>query len=155
MPTPDRAAARRRNWIDRTRPLWRVGNRIEVFQLRRLGFSAMSLVNKGSLLVVETTGRRTGRPRFAPVGYLRDGDAFVVGGGAAGQTRTPDWVANLRADASAAVWVRRRRVPVVARELTGDERDRAREDAMQVWPGVPRYERLSGRLVPYFRLVPR
>ena len=145
----------RRNWVDRTRPLWRVGNRIEAFQLRRLGFSFMSLVNKGSLLVLETTGRRSGRRRFTPVGYLPDGKGgFVIGGGAAGQTRTPDWVANLRAAPDAAVWVRRRRIAVSVHELHGAERERAREDAMAVWPGVPRYERLSGRVVPYFRLVP-
>jgi deazaflavin-dependent oxidoreductase (nitroreductase family) len=148
--------ATRRNWIDRTRPLWRIGNRSEAFQLRRLGFSFMALVNKGSLLVLESTGRRSGRRRFTPVGYLPDGDGgFVIGGGAAGQTRTPDWVANLRAEPEVAVWVRRRRIAVTARELHGAERERAREEAVAVWPGVPRYERLSGRVVPYFRLVPR
>jgi deazaflavin-dependent oxidoreductase (nitroreductase family) len=145
----------RRNWVDRTRPLWRIGNRIEAFQLRRFGFSPMSLLNKGSVLLIETTGRRSGRPRFAPVGYWRDADgAFVVGGGAAGQTRTPDWVANLRAEPKAAVWLRRTRIPAVADELRGDERDSAQKTATENWPGVARYERLSGRVIPFFRLVP-
>ena len=59
--------ATRRNWIDRTRPLWRIGNRSEAFLLRRLGFSPMSLLNKASVLLLETTGRRSGRRRFTPV----------------------------------------------------------------------------------------
>jgi hypothetical protein len=78
------------NWVDRTRPLWRVGNRMEAFQLRWLGLSPMALLNRGRVLVIETTGRRTGRRRFTPVGYWQDGEgAFFVGGGAAGQTRLP------------------------------------------------------------------
>ena len=149
-------SATRRNWVDRTRPMWRVGNRIEAFQLRRLGFSPMSLfINKGALMVLETTGRRTGRRRFTPVGYWQDAHgAFFVGGGAAGMTAVPDWVANLRATSTAAVWIRRSRIPVVARELAGDERDRARDEATAIWAGVPRYERKSGRVIPYFRMVP-
>ena len=148
-------AVTRRNWVDRTRPLWRVGNRLEAFQLRRLGFSPMSLFNKGSVLVLETTGRRTGRRRFTPVGYWRDAaGAFLVGGGAAGMTRDPDWVANLRATPAAAVWVRRSRMAVTARELSGDERARAQEEATAIWPGIGRYESKSGRVIPYFHLVP-
>ena len=143
------------NWVDRTRPLWRVGNRLEAFQLRRLGLSPMALLNRGRVLVIETTGRRTGRRRFTPVGYWRDGEgAFIVGGGAAGQTRLPDWVANLRANADAAVWVRREQIRVLAHELIDDERDRAQEQAAKIWPGVSRYEKKSGRVIPYFRLVP-
>jgi deazaflavin-dependent oxidoreductase (nitroreductase family) len=128
---------------------------MEAFQLRRLGLSPMALLNRGRVLVIETTGRRTGRRRFTPVGYWQDGEgAFFVGGGAAGQTRLPDWVANLRAKATTAVWIRRRRIPVLAHELIDDERDRAQREAARIWPGVPRYERKSGRVIPYFRLVP-
>jgi deazaflavin-dependent oxidoreductase (nitroreductase family) len=135
--------------------LWRIGNRIEAFEQRHLGTSVMSLLNPGSVLVVETSGRRTGRRRWAPVAYwLEDTGAFVVGGGAAGMTVDPDWVRNLRARPDAAVWVRRRRVPVIARELTGEARDEAHRHAITIWRGVPKYERRSGRAVPYFRLVP-
>lgn len=139
-----------------TRPLWRLGNRLETRLLRTLGTSPMAAVNRGGVLVIETTGRRSGRARFTPVGYLQNaGGAYVVGGGAAGMVRTPDWVANLRAEPAAAVWVKRRRIAVVASELSGDERDEAREHALAVWPGVETYERRSGRVVPYFRLTPR
>lgn len=114
----------------------------------------MSLLNAGSVMVLETVGRRTGRRRFAPVGYWRDEDgAFVVGGGAAGMATVPDWVRNLRANPGAAVWIRRSRIPVQALELTGTERDHARDEAAEIWRGVPRYEMKSGRVIPYFRLV--
>src|SRR5437588_752216 len=74
---------RRPNWVDRTQALWRVGNRIEAFQLRRLGASPMALLNRGELLVIETAGRRSGRPRVTPLGDW--GDAL----GAGRQDRVP------------------------------------------------------------------
>lgn len=145
---------RNRNWVDRTRPLWRVGNRIEAFQQRRLGFSLMSLFNPGTLLIIETTGRRSGRLRYTPIGYWHEDDgAFLVGAGAAGMTVVPDWVLNLRARPEAAVWIRRRRIPVIAHEMRGHDRDHAQEAAARIWRGVRRYERLSRRVIPYFRLV--
>jgi len=147
---------RRSNWVDRTGQLWRISGRLESFQLRKLGTSPMALLNPGKVLVIETTGRRSGRQRFTPVGYWQEpGGAYVVGGGAAGKTRTPDWVANLRASPQVALWIGRRRIRVLAHELTDDERDAAQQQAAQIWPGIDRYEKRSGRVIPYFRLVPR
>lgn len=114
----------------------------------------MSLLNRGSVMVLETTGHRTGRKRFTPVGYWVDRDgAMVVGGGAAGMATVPDWVRNLRGNAVAAVWIRRARVPVSSYELTGGERDQAQQDATNIWPAVRTYERKSGRVIPFFRLI--
>ena len=142
--------------MDRSRPLWRIGNRIEAFELRRFGVSVMSTLNRGSVLVLETTGRRTRRARYAPVGYWQDDTgAFVVGGGAAGMSVVPDWVRNLRATPAAAVWIPRKRIAVDAEELMASARADAQRHATTIWPGVPKYERKSGRVIPYFRLVPR
>ena len=113
----------------------------------------MSLLNRGNVMVLETIGRRTGKSRFVPVGYWQEGEAYIVGGGAAGMATVPDWVKNLRSDSRAAVWIRRSKTEVLARELVGDDRDRAQEKATEIWPGVSRYERKSGRVIPYFRLI--
>ena len=121
--------------------------------LRRFGVSGMSLLRRTQLLVIETTGRRTGKRRAAPVAYWEDNGAFYIGGGAGGMTRV-DWVANLRHSTDASIVVRRRRIRVSVQELDGDDYVKAREHALTLWPGVPRYERISGRRVPYFRLTP-
>jgi len=148
-------ASNERRWIDRTRPLWRIGNRIEAFELRHLGRSVMSMINRGEVIALETIGRRSGRLRYAPVACWRDDHgAFIVGGGAAGMATVPDWVKNLRSTPAAAVWVRRSRIPVTAHELSGDDRARARDQAIRIWRSVRRYERKSGRVIPYFRLEP-
>jgi hypothetical protein len=67
-------------------------------------------------------------------------------------TTVADWVANLRANPAAAVIMKRRRVAVHAEEVTGEAYDKARSHALELCPGVPKYERMSGRRVPYFRL---
>jgi deazaflavin-dependent oxidoreductase (nitroreductase family) len=126
---------------------------MEVAQLRRLGVSGLTILARRSFLVLETVGRRSGRTRRTPVSYLLSQGAYRVGGGAAGMTRV-DWVANLRQQPVAAVWLGRRRFPVRVRELQGDEYRQAREQAIGRWPGVARYEETSGRPTPYFELTP-
>lgn len=149
------SAPRTRNVFDRLRWLFRIANRLEALQLRLLGTSGMALLTRRSILLLETTGRRTGQQRRTPVAYWEEpGGDLIIGGGAAGMTRV-DWVANLRAHPDAAVWARRRRIPVSARELTGDEYERVRERAFERWPNAPKYETRSGRRIPYFRLTPR
>ena len=114
----------------------------------------MALLNRGDVRALETIGRRSGKTRYTPVGYWQDEHgAFVVGGGAAGMATVPDWVKNLRQTPDAAVWIRRCKIPVVAHELTGDDRTGAQVEATKIWPGVPTYERKSGRAIPYFRLA--
>lgn len=146
--------AARRNWADRIRPIWRFTNRIDAFQLRWLGVSLMSVMNPGTLLVLETTGRRTGRRRFTPLGYWEEHGAYCIGGGAGGSTPVPDWVMNLRAGSDAAVWIRRSRVQVRVEDLQGAERDDAQQKAAAIWRGVPGYAAQAGRVIPYFHLVP-
>ena len=114
----------------------------------------MSLLNRGDVCALETIGRRSGKVRYAPVAYWTDEHGeFLVGGGAAGMATVPDWVKNLRHNPHAAIWIRRSRIPVIGRELTGDDRARAQADATMIWPGIPNYERKSGRVIPYFKLT--
>jgi deazaflavin-dependent oxidoreductase (nitroreductase family) len=143
----------RRNTADRFRSVWRIMSRLEALEVRWSGTSGVALLRRTPVLVLETTGRRTGRQRRTPVAYWQDDDVYFVGGGAAGMTRV-DWVANLRAQDTAIVWVRRRRIAVKCEELAGGDEERARREAFARWPNAPSYERKSGRRIPYFRLTP-
>jgi deazaflavin-dependent oxidoreductase (nitroreductase family) len=139
------------------RALERVVRVVEVAQVRWLGASAISLVARTPVLVLHTTGRRTGAERASALAFHEEGDgSFLVVGGAGGQARTPDWVANLRAAPgdAASVTVHRTRVAVRVEELAGDERRVAWVRLAAVWPRIERYERRAGRAVPVFRLVP-
>lgn len=145
----------RRNAFDRLRGIRRVVRPVEAVQVRWFGRSALSTVFRTSALVLHTTGRRSGRERATPLAYLRDDDGcLLVVGGAGGQARIPDWVANLRADPRAAVTVDRRRFAVAAAELEGEERSAVWPRLEQEWPQIASYQRRAGRLVPVFRLTP-
>jgi deazaflavin-dependent oxidoreductase (nitroreductase family) len=89
--------------------------------------------------------------------YVRDESGrLLVSGGAVGQTRTPDWVANLRAEPNCEVIIDKTRTPVCAIELAGDERDRGWERFGEELPKLKArmaaYERRSQRRIPVFRL---
>jgi deazaflavin-dependent oxidoreductase (nitroreductase family) len=143
-----------RTLADRVRPVRRLVGRVEVMEIRRLGWSGLSVVFRTPVLVLETTGRRSGRTRSTPLAYHRDDDgSLLVAGGAGGQTTTADWVRNLRADPRAVTVVRRQRQPVRAVELTGVERDETWAELVEVWPRIATYERRAGRPIPVIRLL--
>jgi deazaflavin-dependent oxidoreductase (nitroreductase family) len=108
------------------------------------------------LLLLETTGRRTGQPRVTPLTYATQGTDFLVAGSNWGQERHPAWALNLLAAPAAAVSVHGKRIAVTARELHGDERAEAWPLLLDVWPTyddyVERVHATSGREIMVFRL---
>lgn len=127
---------------------------LEVAQIRVAGTSMVSLAARTPVLVLHTTGRRSGAERATPLAYRPDGDGMLlVVGGAGGQARVPDWVTNLRADRRAAVTLDRRRFAVRADELVGDDRATTWPMLAATWPRIERYERRAGRPIPVFRLT--
>jgi deazaflavin-dependent oxidoreductase (nitroreductase family) len=107
-----------RNAFDRLRLLRRIARPLETAQIRWAGRSALSLAVRTPVLVLHTTGRRSGAQRSTRLAVERDGDgSLLVVGGAGGQARLPDWVANLRAEPHASVTLDRTRFAVDAEEL--------------------------------------
>lgn len=142
--------------MDRIRFVRRLTRGIEAAQVKRFGASALSFVFRTQVLVLETTGRRSGRTRETALAHLRldDGELLVVGG-AGGQSHVADWVANLRANPAVHVTVDRKRQPMIATELEGDARAAAWNLAVDEWPQIVKYESRAGRPVPVFRLTNR
>jgi deazaflavin-dependent oxidoreductase (nitroreductase family) len=89
---------------------------------RRAHGRILGRVGGQPVLLLQTTGRRSGRTRTTPVQYLADGDTFVVVASNAGAARPPAWYLNLRADPHARVDIGPRTVDVRAHEATGQER---------------------------------
>ena len=127
----------------------RMGNRIGVWMYRTLDGRFASPSRDVHVLMITTPGRRTGAPRSACVRYLETRDGLVVWGTGSGSRRDPDWFQNLRAAEEADVQVRARRFRVRPRELLGTERDRMwNEIILSEAPGVAKYERKAGRVIP-------
>jgi deazaflavin-dependent oxidoreductase (nitroreductase family) len=76
------------------------------------------------LLLLTTTGRKTGQRRQIPLTYLREGDRLFLVGSNFGQARHPAWSSNLLADPNAWVTMGAREIPVIATQLTGPESER-------------------------------
>lgn len=106
-------------------------------------------------LLLTTIGQHSGELRSSPLFYFRDNGTDIIVGSQGGALRDPAWVGNLRAYPQAWVWVGRRRVPVRAEFLSGEERVRIWELVTKAWPAYEAYqERARPREIPVIRLRP-
>ncbi len=102
-------------------------------------------------------GAKTGATRLTPLAYFGVDGALLVAGGAGGAPRNPAWVYNLRAmqsvDVELATASGIRETHVAPTELTGAERDRAREQIVSIYPAVDAYANATAglRVLPAFR----
>jgi deazaflavin-dependent oxidoreductase (nitroreductase family) len=103
----------------------------------------------GHVLILTTTGARTGEPRNAVLAYRTDGDRLVVAGSKGGAPTNPAWVHNLMADPKATVEVGNEVYPVRATiEAEGPERDRLWDAHVVDLPGFGAYPAMSPRIIP-------
>src|SRR5206468_12102028 len=92
----------------------RIFSRVHITVYRWTGGIIGERIFGNRMLLLTTTGRKTGQPRTKPVAYLADGDALIIVGGAAGAAKHPDWWLNLEFHPLAQVQVGRRRLQVRA-----------------------------------------
>lgn len=113
---------------------------------------------QGPVLLLTTVGRKTSRPRTAPLLYLnqgpKDGDGWAVIGSYGGDPRHPQWWLNLKANPNAAVQIKSAIVPIRAREASGEEWDRLWLRFVAMYPGYLRYEQRTSRRFPIAVLEP-
>jgi deazaflavin-dependent oxidoreductase (nitroreductase family) len=112
-------------------------------------------IHRAPVLLLTTTGRKSGQARTAPVVYLADGEDLVVIGSNAGHGRTPAWSLNLRANPEAEVEVGRSRRPVRARVAEGEEREELWRRHNEQYSGFDEYEARTDRDIALFVLEPR
>jgi deazaflavin-dependent oxidoreductase (nitroreductase family) len=110
------------------------------------------------LLLLHTTGARTGTERVSPMMYAADGDRYLVFASKAGAPDNPDWFHNLVAHPRASVEVPAdsevRTVQVEAVVLAGEERDKAYAAQAGAYPGFADYQEKTTRVIPVVALVP-
>ncbi len=111
-------------------------------------------VGDGPVLLITTTGRKSGQPRTAPVLYLEDGERLVVIGSNAGHTNEPAWSLNLKANPDAEVEVGRKRRKVRARVAEGEERADLWRKNVEQFDGFDTYKDRTDRDIAVFVLDP-
>jgi deazaflavin-dependent oxidoreductase (nitroreductase family) len=106
------------------------------------------------VLLLETKGRRTGRPRTTPLVYMDHPIGTLVVASDGGMERNPAWFKNLQSDPQATVWKRAERLRVRARELEEEERARVWPDLCRYNKGYVRYQAATQRRIPVVLLDP-
>jgi deazaflavin-dependent oxidoreductase (nitroreductase family) len=106
------------------------------------------------MLLLHTTGARSGRERVNPLVYATDGDNYVVFGSKAGAPTHPDWFHNLVANPDVTIEVGTETVPHRARVAEGEEHERLWSRQKQAMPGFADYEAGTTRRIPVVVLEP-
>jgi deazaflavin-dependent oxidoreductase (nitroreductase family) len=105
------------------------------------------------LLVLTTTGAKSGQPRISPLAYQRIDGKLLIIGSYRGADIDPAWVHNLRANPHAHIEVGTDSYDVVARELPPDERATTWAQIVAVAPGFGEYQANTRRVIPVFELT--
>jgi deazaflavin-dependent oxidoreductase (nitroreductase family) len=107
-----------------------------------------------NLLLLTTTGAKSGQPRVSPLAYFRVDDKLLILGSFAGADVNPAWVHNLRANPSAHIEIGNESSDVTARELPLAERDDLFPKITAAAPGFAEYQAKTTRIIPVFELQP-
>ena len=108
----------------------------------------------GPVLLLTSTGRKSGKSRTNPLMYTRTGDAYVVIASKGGADQHPMWYLNLQANPRAEVTVGRKKREVRARDAEGEERERLWRALADIYSGYDDYAEKTSRQIPVVVLEP-
>lgn len=128
-------------------------NRAIADEFRANGGKVGGQFEGANLLLLHTTGAKSGQPRVSPLAYFDIDGKLIVIGSFAGAPVSPAWVHNLRANPSARVEVGTDAFDVTARELPTDERDDLFDKVTAAAPGFAEYQAKTSRVIPLFELI--
>lgn len=134
--------------------VFRWGNKVMARRIRRKGGGKFMGFNA---LVLTTIGRKSGLERTNPVGWFpgKDGSWLIVAS-ANGAIGNPAWYYNIAAHPDKVqIELDGRKIPVMAEQLHGAERDQAWQQITATAPRFAQYEQKTDRELPVIRLVPR
>lgn len=100
------------------------------------------------LLLLHTTGARSGMARINPLAYTRDGERFVVIASKGGAPTNPDWYYNILANPTVTVEVGSEQFQARATVAAEPERTRLFEQMAARMPGFAEYQRNTTRTIP-------
>lgn len=126
-----------------------------IYRWTRGRHTAASLISGLPIVMLTSTGAKSGQPRTVPLLGIPDGEGVAVIASNFGQWRHPGWYYNLRATPEAEIAVAGIRRRVRATEVDGERRARIWEEGLRTYPGFAQYERrASHRRITVFALDP-
>lgn len=106
------------------------------------------------ILLLTTTGRKTGEPRTTPLIHGRDGDDYLVVASMGGAPQHPNWYRNLVVNPSAHIQVRAEHKDVTARTAKEDEKAHLWKVMTDTWSNYDVYQARTDRVIPVVVLSP-
>ena len=120
-----------------------------IHQFRANGGEIKEGMFKGApILLLTTTGAKSGSSYTTPLAYTRDGDRYVIIASKGGAPTNPAWYHNLVANPVTTVEVGSEEFDVRATEAKGEERDRLYDAQAALMPGFAEYQRKTSRRIP-------
>jgi len=106
------------------------------------------------VLILHTTGRKSGLPRAIPIAYFRDGKNFFIVASNWARDKHADWYFNLKSNPQASLEVDGKKISVVAHEAVGDEFARLWKFASERHPQYLAYQEKTSRRIPIMVFEP-
>jgi deazaflavin-dependent oxidoreductase (nitroreductase family) len=113
------------------------------------------LWNGAPILLLTTTGRKSGEPRTSALIFGRDGDDLLLVASQGGAPTHPNWYHNLTANPDVELQVQGDVFPATARTATDDEKSRLWSIMTEVWPNYDAYQERTDRQIPVVVLTPK
>ena len=111
-------------------------------------------VGERKLLLLHTTGAKSGQERVNPVAYTKDGDRLVIIASKGGSPNNPDWYYNIVANPRITVEVGTEKFGAEATVAVEPERTRLYDQMATIMPGFADYKTKTTRQIPVIVLAP-
>jgi deazaflavin-dependent oxidoreductase (nitroreductase family) len=123
-------------------------NPIVSFLYRVSGGKVAGRMGKAPIMILTTTGSKSGKTRTNPVLYMMDGENLVTVASAGGADKNPSWFTNLMRNPDAVVTIKREKRKVKGRKASPEERERLWPQLTEMFPGYAGYEKKTKRKIP-------
>jgi|HigsolmetaAR202D_1030399.scaffolds.fasta_scaffold27266_2 deazaflavin-dependent oxidoreductase (nitroreductase family) len=106
------------------------------------------------VLLLTTTGRKSGKQRTVPVAYIKDNNSYIVIASNSGQPKHPAWFHNIKSNPTATVQIGRSTFKVQAEIADPAKKEKLWSHAVKIAPGYEKYQQRTTRDIPVVLLHP-
>ena len=117
----------------------------------RIGGSMRGL----GVLLLTTTGRKSGKQWTTPLGYFEDNGTYVITASNAGNDHNPSWFHNLKSNPQVTIQVKDKELMALAEPASPEKRNQLWEHLTAIAPGYKDYEKRTSRVIPMVILRPK
>jgi deazaflavin-dependent oxidoreductase (nitroreductase family) len=135
--------------------LFRVATGLHISLYKRSGGRIAGRMFGAPMMLLTTTGRRSGQPRVTPLLCIKDGDRFLAVASFGGDDRDPQWFRNLQANPEATIQLEGQTIPVRAAVATTEQKKTLWPKVLAAYKGYGSYQRKTSRDIPVVILTRR